>query len=197
MTTPHTLVPALDLAAELAELRPELDAAWARVLESGRFIQGPEVESFEREAAEHLGVRHAVALNSGTDALLIALRLAGVGPGDEVITTPFTFFATAGAIHNAGARPVFVDIEPKSFNIDPDAVGAAISDRTRAVIPVDLFGQLARLEEISSAAGDLPIIEDAAQSIGARRRMDGEWTRAGASATIGTFSFFPSKKLGG
>jgi dTDP-4-amino-4,6-dideoxygalactose transaminase len=125
------------------------------------------------------------------------MRALDIGRGDEVITTPYTFFATAGTIHNVGATPVFVDIDPATLNIDPEAVRAAVTPRTRAVIPVDLFGQIAPLERISAAAPGLPVIEDAAQSIGARRRIDGRWVMAGEQATIGTFSFFPSKNLGG
>jgi dTDP-4-amino-4,6-dideoxygalactose transaminase len=125
------------------------------------------------------------------------MRALDVGRGDEVITTPFTFFATAGTIHNVGATPVFVDIDPETFNILPEAVAAARTGQSKAAIPVDLFGQMAPLEEVAAAVPGLPIIEDAAQSIGARRMIDGEWRMAGESATIGTFSFFPSKNLGG
>lgn len=207
MTTPHTLVPALDLAAELAELRPELDAAWARVLESGRFIQGPEVESFEQEAAEHLGVRHAVALNSGTDALLIALRLAGVGPGDEVITTPFSFFATAETVLLLGAVPVFVDLLPGSFLIDPQAVAAAVGPRSKAVLPVHLYGELADMGALAQVAGrhGLALIEDAAQAFGARVAPGSASAAsdpgllgraAGALGQTAAFSFYPTKNLG-
>ncbi|MDB4885228.1 MAG: DegT/DnrJ/EryC1/StrS aminotransferase, partial [Gemmatimonadetes bacterium] len=140
---------------------------------------------------------HAIGCANGTDAILLAMRALDIGRGDEVITTPFTFFATAGTIHNVGATPVFVDIEPRTFNISPDAVAAARTSRSKAVIPVDLFGQMAPLEQVAAAVPGLPIIEDAAQSIGARRRVNGKWTMAGERATIGTFSFFPSKNLGG
>lgn len=190
-------VPLLDLRAQHAGIRDEVVPALLSLIEEQRFILGEPVERLENSIAELSGVRHAVGCASGTDALLLALRALDVGRDDEVITTPFTFFATAGTIHNVGARPVFVDIEPRSFNIDPDAIAGAITARTRAVVPVDLFGQIAPLEHVSRAAGDLPVIEDAAQSIGARRLVDGSWQSAGSAATIGTFSFFPSKNLGG
>ena len=138
--------------------------------------------------------RRAVILDIALHLAMVALDL---GPGDEVITSPFTFFATAGTIHNVGATPVFVDIDPKTYNIRPDLVAAAVTPRTKAVIPVDLFGQMAPIEEIRRLLPTMPIIEDAAQSIGARRKIEGEWTMAGQKATIGTFSFFPSKNLGG
>lgn len=190
-------VPLLDLRAQHDTIRDEVLPGVLRLIEEQKFILGDAVAKLEREIAELSGTRYAVGCASGTDALLLALRALDVGRDDEVVTTPFTFFATAGTIHNAGAKPVFVDIEPRSFNISAEAVKAAVTPRTRAVIPVDLFGQIAPLERVAEAAGDLPIIEDAAQSIGARRRIGGRWTRAGASATIGTFSFFPSKNLGG
>ena len=134
---------------------------------------------------------------NGTDAILLALRALGVGHGDEVVTTPFTFFATGGAIHNVGARPVFVDIDPRTYNIDPAQVTPAISPRTKAVIAVDLFGQMAPIELVKAAANGLPVIEDAAQSIGASRLIEGKKVMAGEAAAIGTYSFFPSKNLGG
>lgn len=204
---PRMQVPALDLAAELAELRPELDAAWARVLESGRFIQGPEVEAFEQEAADHLGAKHAVALNSGTDALIIALRLAGVGPGDEVITTPFSFFATAETVLLLGAVPVFVDLLPGTFLIDPAAVAAAVGERSKAILPVHLYGELAdmgALRRVAQSHG-LSLIEDAAQAFGARVVAGSASAMSDASlidraaGTLGqtaAFSFYPTKNLG-
>jgi dTDP-4-amino-4,6-dideoxygalactose transaminase len=167
------------------------------VVDSQLFILGDPVERLEAEVAQLSRTRFAIGCASGTDALLLPLRALDVGRGDEVITTPFTFFATAGTIHNVGATPVFVDIDPETFNIDPDAVAAAVTPRTKAVIPVDLFGQMAALEAVAAAAPGIPIIEDAAQSIGARRRIDGTWRMAGEVATVGTFSFFPSKNLGG
>ncbi|HEX5581467.1 MAG TPA: DegT/DnrJ/EryC1/StrS family aminotransferase, partial [Gemmatimonadaceae bacterium] len=190
-------VPLLDLRAQHAHITDDVTAALLRVVEDQAFILGEPVAQLEAAVAEMSHVRHAVGCASGTDALLLALRALDVGPGDEVVTTPFTFFATAGTIHNVGARPVFVDIEPRTFNIAPEAVAAAITPRTKAVIPVDLFGQMAPLDRVAEAAPGLPIIEDAAQSIGARRKIGGEWRMAGEAATIGTFSFFPSKNLGG
>src|SRR5262249_4201292 len=153
-----------------------------------RFILGPEVEAFERELAAYVGARHAVGLSSGTDALLVVLMALGVGQGDEVITTPYSFFATAGAVARVGARPVFVDIEPATFNMDAQAVARAVTRKTRAIIVVHLFGQCADIPDV-----EVPVIEDAAQSIGARI---GE-RRAGTLGRVGCFSFFPSKNLGG
>ena len=166
------------------------------VVDSQLFILGQRVEDLEREVAKLSHTKHAIGCASGTDALLLALRALDCGPGDEVITTPFTFFATGGTIHNVGAKPVFVDIDPKTFNILPDAAADARSSRTKACVPVDLFGQMAPIEEVMAALPGVPIIEDAAQTIGARRSIDGEWRMAGEVATIGTFSFFPSKNLG-
>jgi dTDP-4-amino-4,6-dideoxygalactose transaminase len=190
-------VPLLDLRAQHATIRDEMVDAVMRVVDAQAFILGEPVAAFERDVAALSGTRHAIGCANGTDAILLALRALDVGRGDEVITTPFTFFATAGTIHNVGATPVFVDIEPKTFNIRPDAVAAAVTPSSRAVIAVDLFGQMAPVEAVAAAAPALPLIEDAAQSIGARRRIDGQWRMAGESVTIGTFSFFPSKNLGG
>ena len=190
-------VPLLDLRAQYATIKDGVVAAMLRVVEDQAFILGEPVQKLECELAGYSGARFAIGCANGTDALLIALRALDVGRGDEVITTPFTFFATGGAVHNVGATPVFVDIEPRTFNIDPAAVAAAIGPRVKAVIPVDLFGQMAPIEQVSAAAPGIPVIEDAAQSIGARREIDGGWALAGQAATIGTFSFFPSKNLGG
>lgn len=190
-------VPLLDLRAQHATIRDTLLDTVTRVVDSQLFILGEPVQQLERAVAELSHARYAIGCASGTDALLLALRALDVERGDEVITTPFTFFATAGTIHNVGARPVFVDIAPDTFNISPAAVQAAVTPRTKAVVPVDLFGQMAPLEEIAALVPALPIIEDAAQSIGARRKVGGQWTMAGEKATIGTFSFFPSKNLGG
>src|SRR5687768_8321192 len=192
-----TAVPLLDLKAQYNTIKGDIDAVIKQVVESQTFILGPVVEQFEKAVAELSHTRYAIACASGTDALLLALRALGIDRGDEVITSPFTFFATAGTIHNVGATPVFVDVDPETLNISPEAVKAAITPRTRAVIPVDLFGQMAALEHIADAAGSIPVIEDAAQSIGARRRIGGTWTMAGEYPLIGTFSFFPSKNLGG
>jgi dTDP-4-amino-4,6-dideoxygalactose transaminase len=190
-------VPLLDLKAQHATIRDDVVAAVMGVVDAQLFILGEPVAALERAVAELSHSRFAVGCASGTDALLLALRALDVGRGDEVITTPFTFFATAGTIHNVGATPVFVDIEPDTFNVRPDAVASARTSRSKAVVPVDLFGQMAALEAIARAVPGLPIVEDAAQSIGARRMIDGEWRMAGEVATIGTFSFFPSKNLGG
>lgn len=190
-------IPMLDLGPEVEELWPELQAALESALRSTRFILGPNVQAFEREAAEFLGVRHAVALNSGTDALVLGLRALGIGPGDEVITTAFTFVATAEAICRVGARPVFVDIEPGSFNIDPARLEARLArdaERVRAVIPVHLFGQPADMDAIRGVCDPLgiPLFEDAAQAFGASWRG----ARVGSIGRLSAFSFFPSKNLG-
>jgi dTDP-4-amino-4,6-dideoxygalactose transaminase len=190
-------VPLLDLKAQHALIRDEVVGAMMRVVDDQLFILGEPVERLERMVAELSQTRHAIGCASGTDALLLAMRALDIGRGDEVITAPFTFFATAGTVHNLGATPVFVDIEPESFNIAPAAAAAAVTSRTRAVIPIDLFGQMARLEELSARMPGIPVIEDAAQSIGASRVMNGTRVMAGQACTIGTFSFFPSKNLGG
>ncbi len=190
-------VPLLDLRAQHARIREQVVPEVIKLIDTQLFILGEPVEELERQVAELSRTRFAIGCASGTDALLLALRALDVGRGDEVITTPFTFFATAGTIHNVGATPVFVDIDADTFNIDPAAAAAARTPRTKAVVPVDLFGQLAPLERIAAELRDVPMIEDAAQSIGARRRIDGNWVMAGERATIGTFSFFPSKNLGG
>jgi dTDP-4-amino-4,6-dideoxygalactose transaminase len=190
-------VPLLDLRAQHATIRDEVVSAVMGVVDSQLFILGAEVEALEHDVAALSHAKYAVGCASGTDALLLALKALDVGVGDEVITTPFTFFATAGTIHNVGARPVFVDIEPKTFNILPEAAAAARTSKSKAVMPVDLFGQMAPVDQIAAALPGLPLIEDAAQTIGARRSIDGVWRMAGEVATIGTFSFFPSKNLGG
>ena len=190
-------VPLLDLKAQHATIRDDVVAAMMKIVDAQTFILGDAVVALETEVAALSHTTHAIGCANGTDAILLALRALDIGRGDEVITSPFTFFATAGTIHNVGATPVFVDIEPRTFNIRPDAVAAARTSKTKAVIPVDLFGQMAAIEEVALGVPGLPIIEDAAQSIGARRQIDGQWTMAGERATIGTFSFFPSKNLGG
>lgn len=192
-------IPVLDLGPELEELWGELSTEVLRVLRSGRFVLGPDVQSFEDEAAEYLGVRHAVGLNSGTDALVIGLRALGVEPGDEVVTTPFTFFATAEAISLIGATPVFADIDAESFNLDPAALDAAVTPRTRAVIPVHLFGRPVAWDDIAGVAAlhDLRVLEDCAQSIGATVTDAGGASRTGALGDAGAFSFYPTKNLGG
>ena len=190
-------VPLLDLKAQHAGIRDEVVAAMMDVVDAQTFILGEPVAKLEAEVAALSRTRHAIACASGTDALLLAYRALDIGRGDEIITSPFTFFATAGTIHNVGATPVFVDIEPKTFNIDPAAAKAAVNSRSKAVVPVDLFGQIAAIECIQELIPNLPIVEDAAQTIGARRRMGGTERMAGETATIGTFSFYPSKNLGG
>jgi dTDP-4-amino-4,6-dideoxygalactose transaminase len=184
----------LDLKAQYAPLRNELLAAMTRVADSQQFILGPEVEGLERELAETIGVDHAVSVSSGTDALLVILMALGIGPGDEVITPTYSFFATAGCVGRLGATPVFVDIDPVTFNADPAAVAAAITPRTRAILPVHLFGlcaDMGALLDTATRAG-VPIVEDAAQAIGATDHG----RQAGSTGLVSAFSFFPSKNLG-
>jgi len=190
-------VPLLDLKAQHATIRDSVVNAMTKVIDEQAFILGEPVERLEREVALLSHTTHAIGCANGTDAILLALRALNIGRGDEVLTTPFTFFATAGAVHNVGARPVFADIDPDTFNISTEALAAAIKPSTKAIIAVDLFGQMAPIEAIMDAAGNLPVVEDAAQSIGARRKVDEKWVMAGEAATVGTFSFFPSKNLGG
>lgn len=187
-------VPLLDLQAQYRPLRDELLAAITRVCDSQRFILGPEVDALERELEDALEVSHAIAMSSGTDAILATLMAIGVGPGDEVITPTYSFFATAGCVARVGATPKLVDIDPATFNVDPEAVRTAITSRTKAIMPVHLYGQMADMDALLAVAGDrdIPIIEDACQAIGARR--DGR--QAGSIGTVGCFSFFPSKNLG-
>ncbi len=184
-------VPLFDPVTPQRPLRPRIDAAVAAVLERGAFILGPEVEAFEREWAAFCGAGHAIGVGNGTDALTIALRALGVGPGDDVVVPSFTFYASAVAISLVGARPVFCDVDPATFVITPDTVRAALTPRTKAVVAVDLFGNVAPSREVEAACG-LPVIADAAQAAGSER--DGR--RTGALATITTFSFYPSKTLG-
>jgi len=192
----NLFIPPIDLKEQTATIRSDLDEAIARILDKGNFVLGEEVESFEKEAAEYLRVKHAVGLNSGTDALVIALRALNVGKGDEVITSPFTFFATAEAICLVGANPVFADIEESSFNINVDKVSKLITKKTKAVMPVHLYGRIAGcksekidMSDLKEACQDIPIIEDACQAFGA-----GD-PRAGGLGTIGCFSFYPTKNL--
>lgn len=189
------LFPFLDLRAQFALIEDEVMQAVRRVMESQHFILGPEVQGLESEIASFVGARFAVGCASGTDALLLALRALNIGEGDEVITTPFTFVATVGAVAQVGAKPVLVDIEPRTFNIDPGLIGPAITDRTRAIIPVHLFGLAADMDPIRKQATErgLAVIEDAAQAIGARYKD----VRVGTLGTLSCFSFFPSKNLGG
>ncbi len=188
------MIPILDLTRQYAELKSEIDAAAQAVFASGTFINGPQCQAFETEFATYTGAGHAVGLNSGTDALHLGLRALGVGAGDEVITSPFTFVATTEAIGMVGARPVFVDIEPESFNIDVSRIEAAITSRTRALIPVHLYGRPAPMLEIMKIARkyQLAVVEDCAQAVGAS--INGK--PVGSFGDVGAFSFFPSKNLG-
>jgi dTDP-4-amino-4,6-dideoxygalactose transaminase len=187
-------VPLLDLQAQYRPLRAELLEAIARVCDSQQFILGPEVESLERELAEWLEVEHAVTVSSGTDAILATLMALGIGPGHEVVTTTYSFFATAGCIVRLGAAPVFVDIHPDTFNIDPDGVRRALTSRTKAILPVHLYGLCTDMDPITAVAraAGVPVIEDACQAIGSRYHG----RQAGSLGTAGCFSFFPSKNLG-
>ena len=187
-------VPLLDLQAQYAPLRAEILAAITRVADSQRFIMGPEIDAFEDELARMLGIPYAISVSSGTDALLLALMALGIGPGDEVVTTTYSFFATAGAVVRLGAKPVLVDIDPVTFNIDPTQASAAITPRTKAIMPVHLFGLSADLDPLLEAGrrAGIPIVEDAAQAIGSTYKL----RPAGGLGAFGCFSFFPSKNLG-
>lgn len=189
-------VPLLDLKAQYATIRPEIEAAVREVFESQYFILGPKVKDCETNLARYCGAPHAIGVSSGTDALLLALMAEGIGTGDEVITSPYTFFATAGSVARLGAKPVFVDIDPATFNLDPARLEAALTPRTRAIMPVHLYGQMADMDPVLDIARrhKLIVIEDACQSIGAEG-PDGR--RAGTLGDYGCFSFFPSKNLGG
>ncbi len=206
-------IPVLDLKPQYEQIKDQVQAAMNRVLESGQFIMGPDVKLFEQEVAEYLGVKHTVAVNSGTDALVIGLRALGIGVGDEVITTPFSFFATAESISNVGAKPIFADIDPRSFNIDPEAIRKHITPKTKAIMPVHLYGSPAAMGQIMDIAQEygLKVIEDCAQSFGARYyggcpgceddcqestrdAIRGKLT--GTIGDVGAYSFFPSKNLG-
>jgi dTDP-4-amino-4,6-dideoxygalactose transaminase len=191
-TTPS--VPLLDLQAQYRPLRDQLLAAVTRVCDSQRFILGPEVDELERALESSIGVAHAVTMSSGTDAILATLMALGVGPGDEVITPTYSFFATAGCVTRVGATPALVDIDPVTFNVDPEAVRAAITPRTKAIIPVHLYGQMADMRALLEIAAerDIPVVEDACQAIGATQAG----LQAGTCGRAGCFSFFPSKNLG-
>ncbi|MBD3610357.1 MAG: DegT/DnrJ/EryC1/StrS family aminotransferase [Gammaproteobacteria bacterium] len=187
-------IPMVDLKGQYQTLKAEIDAGIQETLENTAFILGPNVQAFEKEAADYLGVKHAISCANGTDALHLALLAAGIGQGDEVITTPFTFIATAEAIAYVGATPVFVDVEPDTYNIDPNLIEAAITDKTRAILPVHIFGQPADMPAIMAIADKhgLKVVEDCAQSFGAE--IDGKMT--GGIGIAGCHSFFPSKNLG-
>ncbi|HSM83265.1 MAG TPA: DegT/DnrJ/EryC1/StrS family aminotransferase, partial [Nodosilinea sp.] len=206
-------IPILDLKPQYQTIKADIQAAIDQVLESGQFILGPTVQAFETAAAEYLGVKHAIGVNSGTDALVISLRALGIGPGDEVITTPFSFFATAESISIVGAKPVFVDVQAESFNLNPALIEAAITPQTRAIMPVHLYGNPAAMAEIMALADrhGLAVIEDCAQAFGAvykgdcagcHQRCDPAWRQpllgkpVGSIGAIGAFSFFPTKNLG-
>jgi len=186
----------IDLKTQQKRIEVELRDRISAVLDHGRYILGPEVAELEDALRDYLGVRHAIGVSSGTDSLLIALLALGIGPGDEVITVPYTWISTAEMIALIGARPVFVDIEPESWNMDPEKLEEAITERTRAIMPVGIYGQTANMTEINRVAerhGNLPVIEDAAQSFGATHHG----RKSCALSTIGSTSFFPSKPLGG
>jgi len=187
-------VPLLDLIRQYKSIEGEINQAIQTVLNHGMFIMGPELKQLETELADYCEVKHGIGVASGTDALLLSLRALGVGPGDEVICPTFTFFATAGVISRLGAKPVFVDIDEKSFNIDPDSIAKAINSKTKAIIPVHLYGQIADMDQIRALADKhgLPIVEDAAQAIGATYKGK----KAGSFGATACFSFFPSKNLG-
>jgi len=209
-------IPLLDLKRQYQSIKPEIDDAIARVVQSGRFILGPEVEAFEHEIAEKYDVKHAIGVASGTDSLLLSLQALGIGPGDKVILPSFTFFATAGVVHNVGATPVFADIDPKTFNLDPQELkrlltrDSRLSTPPKAVIPVHLYGQMADMDEIMQIAKEynIAVVEDAAQAIGAtyhsKRLGNSQLSthnsqlacKAGAIGNLGCFSFFPTKNLG-
>ncbi|MBB3571442.1 DegT/DnrJ/EryC1/StrS family aminotransferase [Rhizobium sp. BK491] len=188
------MIPFLNIKAQYASIKDEIDAAVLSVLASGQYALGDEVARFEQEFADYCNVKHAIAVNTGTSALHLALLAAGIGPGDEVITVPFTFVATASAICYTGARPVFVDVEPVTLTMDPARIEAKITPRTKAIVPVHLYGQMADMDAIKAVAGHyrIPIIEDACQAHGARYKGD----RAGSIGVSGCFSFYPGKNLG-
>ena len=190
-----TRVPLVDLKRQYRSIKEEVDSAIQDVLETQAFILGPQVKEFESLFASYCNTKHAIGVSSGTDALLLALKSLGIGDGDEVITSPFTFFATVGSICNTGAKPVFADIEPESFNIRPDLIEKCISNKTKAIIPVHIYGQCADMDPILEIAKkhDIRVIEDSAQSIGAEYKDK----KSGSIGDLGCFSFFPSKNLGG
>ncbi len=191
-------LPSLDLQRNYRRIEAEIDEAVHRVLESQHFIMGPEVEAFEREASAYLGVKHSLGCASGSDALLLALMALDLKPGDEVITTPYTFFASVSAITRLGAKPVFVDIDPASYCLDVGQVMDKVTARTRAFLPVHLFGQMVPMETLMEdlAARDIAVVEDGAQAFGSWRRVGDQIHRCGAWGTVGCFSFFPTKNLG-
>ncbi|ANM29254.1 Pleiotropic regulatory protein [Acidobacteria bacterium Mor1] len=192
-------VPLLDLKAQFDGLREPVYEAIREVVESQGFVLGPRVEAFEADVAAYTGAKHAIGCASGSDALILALAALEIGEGDQVLTSPFSFFASASCAYRVGARPIFADIDAETFNLDPESVEQAITDRTKALMPVHLFGQCAEMESIGALAESkgLPVVEDAAQALGARYETDGGLRMAGAIGGIGCYSFFPSKNLGG
>lgn len=194
----QTAVPLLDLNAQYDPIQNDILAVMKEVFESKAFILGPKVEQFEKEIAAYCRAPYAIGVSSGTDAILMALMAMGIGAGDEVITAPFTFFATAGCISRVGATPVFVDIDPKTFNINPDLIEKAITSKTKAIMPVHLFGHMADMEPIMALAKayNLKVIEDASQAIGTYYEVNGVRKWVGTVGDVGCFSFFPSKNLG-
>jgi dTDP-4-amino-4,6-dideoxygalactose transaminase len=191
-------VPLLDLQRQYRTIKDDVDREVMRVVESQRFILGPDVDKLEAEIAEYTGSRHAIACASGTDAILLPLKALPLAAGDEVISPAFTFFATAGAIWNAGMKPVFCDVDPDTFNVTADTVRAALTPRTKAIVVVHLYGQMADMTPLLALAREksLYVIEDAAQSLGACQKIVGNDCHAGSLGTLGSFSFFPSKNLG-
>lgn len=195
MPSTRVKVPLLDLRAQYEPIRDEIRAAVEKVFDDLAFISGPYVQAFERQLASYVGARHAVGVSSGTDALLVALTALGVGPGDEVVTTPYTFFATVGCVTRLGARCVFVDIDPATYNIDVTRLQEALTPRTKVIVPVHLFGQTVDMAAVRAVAEPrgIPVLEDAAQAIGAK---DSDGRMAGSLGTAACFSFYPSKNLG-
>lgn len=193
-----TSIPSFDLTRNYARVKEEINVAVLRVLETQHFILGPEVEALERELSAYLEVKNAVGCASGTDALVLAMMALDLKPGDEVITTPFTFFATVSCITRCGGTPVFADVDPVTYNIKSEDILAKITPRTKAVLPVHLFGQMCPLEEIKDelASRNIALVEDCAQAIGAHRMIGGRVARSGSVGKLGCFSFFPTKNLG-
>ena len=185
----------INLKRQYKNLKDEINKAIEKVLKNGQYILGPEVKAFEKEIAEYLGVRYAIGVANGTDALVLSLRALGIGPGDEVITTPFTFFATAEAVSQVGATPVFVDIDPDTYNINPDLIEEKITEKTKAILPVHIFGQPCDMDKIMQIAKkhNLYVIEDACQAIGSEYKGQ----KVGTFGDVACFSFFPTKNLGG
>ena len=188
----------IDLPAQYKSIKENIDKAIFKTIKNGNFILGKNVEKLEKKIANFIGVKYAIGVNSGTDALLLSLKALGIKKDDEIITTPFSFIATAEVIANLGAKPVFADIKPETYNIDPFKIEKAITKKTKAIIPVHLYGQMSQMKEVLSIAKKykLYIIEDAAQAIGAKQKINDNWKMAGSIGHLGCFSFFPTKNLG-